>query len=84
MFVLAGSDLVFEDHHATLLAPLLARLLTSNPKASVLLAHAHRDGGIDDNMTEVFAAHGLKIEEAVRTGRDVNEQDISVVNITRV
>ena len=80
----AGSDLVFEEHHAALLAPLLARLLDASPRAGVLLAHAHRSAELDDRMTEVFAAAGLRISEAARTGEDTPEQDISLVTISRM
>lgn len=80
----AGSDLVFEEHHAALLAPLLARLLDASPRAGILLAHAHRNPELDDRMTEAFAQCGLRISEAVRTGEDTAEQDISVVTISRM
>ncbi|GIL77272.1 hypothetical protein Vretimale_3063 [Volvox reticuliferus] len=76
-----GSDLVFDDRSPHVLAPLLQRLLTANPGATVLLAHLHRSSQLDDHMTDVFARHGLEIQLAPRDGDDKPEEDISIISV---
>ncbi|GLC42547.1 hypothetical protein PLESTB_001112200 [Pleodorina starrii] len=78
-----GSDLVYDDRSPDVLAPLLARLLASNPRATVLLAHVHRSSQLDDHMTDVFGAHGLSIRLAPRDGEDTHEEDISIIAVSR-
>ncbi|KAG2440146.1 hypothetical protein HXX76_004259 [Chlamydomonas incerta] len=81
--MIIGSDLVFDQASAELLAPLLARLLAGNPAAAVYLAHMHRSGAVDDHMTHVFGQHGLAISAAPRAQGDQHDEDISIIAVQR-
>jgi hypothetical protein len=52
----AGADLIFEGHTPAMLALVMATALRANPGAQVLMAHHHRNDGLDRQMTEDFAA----------------------------